>query len=317
MKSIVTGGAGFIGSHVADALLNDGHEVHILDNLSTGRRDNVPEQAVLHVHDIRSKDAAHLIEAGEFDVLVHHAAQMDVRASVRDPRYDADVNIGGFLNLLEAGRKSGLKKVIFASTGGAIYGEPEYVPQDEDHPQRPLSPYGITKLSAEKYLHFYKHQHDLDFVALRYANVYGPRQNPHGDAGVVAIFTREMLENGDPVVNGSGEQTRDYVFVQDVVRANLGALNYSGCGIFNVGPGGKQASISCSIRSEILQMPRSNEATVRQNRASNSEAYWAMTGSSKSLGGSRPWTSTRVLHARFAGSARATGSLHSIRCLIG
>jgi UDP-glucose 4-epimerase len=237
MVVLVTGGAGFIGSHVADALLNDGHEVHILDNLSTGRRANVPEQAVLHVHDIRSKEAANLIEAGEFDVLVHHAAQMDVRASVRDPRYDADVNIGGFLNLLEGGRKSGLGKVIFASTGGAIYGEPEYVPQDEDHPQRPLSPYGITKLSAEKYLHFYKYQHNLDFVALRYANVYGPRQNPHGDAGVVAIFTREMLENGDPVVNGSGEQTRDYVFVQDVVRANLGALNYSGSGIFNVGTG--------------------------------------------------------------------------------
>jgi UDP-glucose 4-epimerase len=235
MRVLVTGGAGFIGSHVTEALIQRGCDVHVVDDLSSGRRENLPPQATLHVCDIRSDEAATLLEEGGFEVLVHHAAQMDVRLSVRDPRFDADVNIGGFLNLMEAGRGGNLQKVIFASTGGAIYGEPEYAPQDEDHPQRPLSPYGITKLAAEKYLHFYNHQYDVDVVSLRYANVYGPRQNPHGDAGVVAIFAREMLEGGQPVINGSGEQTRDYVYVQDVVRANLRALEYDGTNTFNVG----------------------------------------------------------------------------------
>jgi UDP-glucose 4-epimerase len=160
---------------------------------------------------------------------------MDVRASVEDPGFDAEVNIGGFLNLMEAGRKHGLQKVIFASTGGAIYGEPEYAPQDTEHPLRPVSPYGVAKLSAEKYLHFYRQQYGIDAVSLRYANVYGPRQNPHGEAGVVAIFAREMLTGGDPVINGSGEQTRDYVYVGDVVHANLAALEYEKSGVFNVG----------------------------------------------------------------------------------
>jgi UDP-glucose 4-epimerase len=237
MTILVTGGAGFIGSHVADTLLDEGHEVHVLDDLSTGRRWKVPEAAPLFEHDIRSDGAAALLAEHQYDCLVHHAAQMNVRKSVEDPSFDADVNIRGLLNLMETGLDHGLQKVIFASTGGAIYGEPEYTPQDEDHPLRPLSPYGVAKLASEKYLHYYQTQYDLDAVSLRYANIYGPRQNPHGEAGVVAIFTTEMLGGGQPVINGPGEQTRDYVYVGDVVRANLAALAYDGSGVFNVGTG--------------------------------------------------------------------------------
>lgn len=235
MTILVTGGAGFIGSHVADALLDRGHDVHVLDDLSSGTRAKAPDEAPLHVLDVRDPEAAALIEREQFEVLVHHAAQMDVRASVADPEFDADVNICGLLNLMEAGRENGLRKVVFASTGGAIYGEPDYTPQDEDHPLRPVSPYGVAKLASEKYLYFYRSQYDLETVSLRYANIYGPRQNPHGEAGVVAIFAREMLTGGEPVINGPGEQTRDYVYVGDVVRANLAALDYDGSGVFNVG----------------------------------------------------------------------------------
>jgi len=236
-KVLVTGGAGFIGSHVADALLERGYEVHILDDFSSGREENVPAGAVVHRMDVRDEAVADLFARERFPILIHHAAQMDVRRSVADPKFDADVNIMGLLNLMEAGRQHGLQKVIFASTGGAIYGEPDYVPQDEDHPVRPLSPYGITKLASEKYLYFYEQQYGIPYVALRYANVYGPRQNPHGEAGVVAIFTQRMLEGKQPVIYGSGEQTRDFVYVGDVVEANLAALAYPGSGVFNIGTG--------------------------------------------------------------------------------
>ena len=235
MTILVTGGAGFIGSHVADAFIERGHTVHVLDDLSTGTRWKVPDAASLHVHDIRSDEAANLVADLAPEVLVHHAAQMDVRRSVADPSFDADVNIRGFLNLMEAGREHGLQKVIFASTGGAIYGEPDSTPQDEDHPLRPLSPYGVAKLATERYLYVYQQQYGIDTVSLRYANIYGPRQNPHGEAGVVAIFTKAMLADGEPVINGDGTQTRDYVYVGDVVRANLAALDYEGSGTFNVG----------------------------------------------------------------------------------
>ena len=235
MKILVTGGAGFIGSHVADGFLEEGHDVHVLDSFVTGREENVPEAATLHRLDVREEETANLFKREQFDVLVHHAAQMDVRKSVADPRFDADVNVMGLLNMMEAGKENGLKKVVFASTGGAIYGEPDYTPQDESHPTRPLSPYGITKLASEKYLFYYHKQYDVDYVALRYANIYGPRQNPHGEAGVVAIFTQSLLEDAQPVIYGDGEQTRDYVFVQDIVRANKAALDYDGVGVFNVG----------------------------------------------------------------------------------
>lgn len=237
MKILVTGGAGFIGSHVTDALVAEGHDVHVLDDLSSGRKENVAEGATLHALDIRAAEVALLFERERFEVLIHHAAQMDVRRSVADPKFDADVNAIGLLNLMEAGREHGLRKVLLASTGGAIYGEPDFTPQDESHPLRPLSPYGITKLISERYLYFYEQQYGIEWVALRYANVYGPRQNPHGEAGVVAIFTERMLRGEDVFINGDGAQTRDYTFVADVVRANLRALAYDGSGIFNVGTG--------------------------------------------------------------------------------
>jgi len=253
MKIVVTGGAGFIGSHVADALIKQGHTVHVLDDFSSGRLENVPAGATVHRMDIRSERVCGLFEREGFDILVHHAAQMDVRKSVTDPKFDADVNVIGILNLLEAGRLSGLKKVIFASTGGAIYGEPVYAPQDEKHPLQPVSPYGITKLCTEKYLYFYEQSYGISYVALRYANVYGPRQNPHGEAGVVAIFTLKMLSGEQPFINGDGRQTRDYVYVGDVVRANLAALSYDNSGIFNVGT---------SIETDVITLFRTLKAMI-------------------------------------------------------
>ncbi len=235
MKILVSGGAGFIASHVSEALLAAGHEVHILDDLSGGRRENVPEGAVFHEMDLRSREAAACMLEHGFEAFVHHAAQMDVRKSVADPPFDATVNILGLLNVMEAGRRAGLKKVVFASTGGAIYGEPDYAPQDERHATRPLSPYGVAKLCSERYLDYYRNQYGIPFVALRYGNVYGPRQNPHGEAGVIAIFAQRMLRGEQPVVYGDGLQTRDYVYVDDVVQANLKALDYDGSGIFNIG----------------------------------------------------------------------------------
>jgi len=231
----VTGGAGFIGSHVADAMLAAGHRVLIVDDLSSGRKENVPAAAEFHQLDIRSPEAASLIADSGVEVLVHHAAQMDVRRSVADPVHDASVNVVGTLNLLEAGRKGSLKQVVFASTGGAMYGEQEHFPADEDHPARPLSPYGVAKLSVERYLYFFHAEYGMDAVALRYANVYGPRQNPHGEAGVVAIFLDRLLSGREAVINGDGLQTRDYVYVADIVAANLAAVGRSGFAIYNVG----------------------------------------------------------------------------------
>lgn len=238
MKILVTGGAGFIGSHVSDAFCKQGHQVDILDDLSSGRRVQVPRNARLFVHDIRSDTAAALIRNERYDTIVHHAAQMDVRRSVADPGFDASVNLLGLLNLMEAGRSNGLQTVVFASTGGALYGEPEQGPQPESHVTRPVSPYGIAKLASEQYLNYYERQYGIRYVALRYGNVYGPRQNPHGEAGVVAIFTQRLLDGQLVTINGDGLQTRDYVYVADVAQANLAALRYTGpSGAFNIGTG--------------------------------------------------------------------------------
>lgn len=238
---LVTGGAGFIGSHLADAFQSAGHRVLVLDDLSSGKPENVPEGTELHVLDIRSAEAAALVEREAPDLLVHQAAQMDVRRSVADPVHDADVNLRGFLNLLEAARRGGTRRVLFASTGGAIYGEQDTHPATEDHPARPVSPYGVAKLAGERYLYYYHHEHGFDVTCLRYANVYGERQNPHGEAGVVAIFLNRLLA-GEPVtINGDGLQTRDYVHVSDVVRANLAAAGGQGgepgFRVYNVGTG--------------------------------------------------------------------------------
>ena len=238
MKILVTGGAGFIGSHTTDGLVAAGHSVAVLDNLSSGKREQVNPAARLYQADLREAERVREIIAKERpEVIFHLAAQMDVRRSVADPVYDAQVNLVGMLNLMEAARVNGLRRVVFASTGGAIYGEQERYPCDEDHPTRPVSPYGVAKLATERYLFFYKVQYGIDYLALRYANVYGPRQDPHGEAGVVAIFCGRMLEGKPVTIFGTGEQTRDYVFVGDVVRANVAALKAGVTGAVNIGTG--------------------------------------------------------------------------------
>ena len=237
MKILVTGGAGFIGSQVADSYIENGHEVVILDNLSTGKKENINPLAKFINIDITDKKIRQLFNEENFDVVNHHAAQIDVRRSVADPIYDASINIIGTINILEHCVKAGVKKFIFASTGGAVYGEQKYFPADENHPVNPVSPYGITKLSIEKYLHFYQIEYGLNYSILRYANVYGPRQNPFGEAGVVAIFTNKLLQAEQPVINGDGSQTRDYVFVGDAVKANLLILKDNTSRIYNIGTG--------------------------------------------------------------------------------
>ncbi len=237
MKILVTGGAGFIGSHVVDAYIENGHEVVIIDNLSTGKNENINPQAIFFNVDITDTKIIQILSNEKFDVVNHHAAQIDVRKSVSDPIYDANVNILGTINILESCIKSGVKKIIFASTGGAVYGEQIYFPANEEHPANPVSPYGITKLSIEKYLKFYNVEYGLDYSILRYANVYGPRQNPLGEAGVVAIFTKKLLNNEQPIINGDGKQTRDYVFVGDVVKSNLLMLEENSSAIYNIGTG--------------------------------------------------------------------------------
>jgi len=236
-RILVTGGAGFIGSNVADRFIEDGHKVVIIDNLSTGVEANLHKKAKFYKVDVRSAVIDKIFEKEKPDVLCHHAAQIDVRKSTDDPIFDAEVNIIGTLNLFNACVKHKVKKIIFASTGGAIYGEQDYFPADENHPANPLSPYGVAKLTIEKYLHFYKEVYGISFVALRYANVYGPRQNPFGEAGVVAIFTERLLENKKAIINGDGKQTRDFVFVEDVVESNVLALKYPQSDIFNIGTG--------------------------------------------------------------------------------
>jgi UDP-glucose 4-epimerase len=224
-RVLVTGGAGFIGSHVCDAFAADGWSVTALDDLSSGRKENVSEGIDLVVSDIRSPEAAELVRDGGFDLISHHAAQIDVRVSVNRPEHDASINIMGLLNLLESAVQGGVRRFVYVSSGGVVYGEPEHLPVVETAPKMPLSPYGVSKLTGEHYLRFYRHIHGLEGVSLRYSNVFGPRQDPHGEAGVVAIFGRAVLEGRPITVFGDGEQTRDYVYVGDVARANLLAAN--------------------------------------------------------------------------------------------
>ena len=237
MKILVTGGAGFIGSHVVDAFIAAGHDVIVVDDLSSGKRENLNAKARFHQLDILDRRTAELIGDEKPDVLDHHAAQMDVRRSVADPLFDARVNVLGTIGLLEAARRAGVRRMLFVSSGGAVYGEQEAFPAPESHPTNPVSPYGVSKRSGELYAFFYQAEYGLPFIALRYANVYGPRQDPHGEAGVVAIFSGRMLR-GEPVtVNGDGLQTRDYVYVGDVARANLLALTSPATGPVNIGTG--------------------------------------------------------------------------------
>jgi UDP-glucose 4-epimerase len=233
VRAVVTGGAGFIGSNIVDALLERGDEVHVLDDLSRGKRENVADGATVHAGDIR-RDAAALFAEVQPDVCVHLAAQIDVRVSVERPDVDADVNVVGTLQVLEAAREHGTK-LVFSSTGGAIYGECDG-PAPEGHSRAPLAPYGVSKLAAEEYIAAYNRLYGSTHVSLRYGNVYGPRQDPHGEAGVVAIFMNALRDGKTPRIYGDGSQTRDYVFVGDVVAATLAAAEHDG-GVFNVGTG--------------------------------------------------------------------------------
>ncbi|HET8528712.1 MAG TPA: NAD-dependent epimerase/dehydratase family protein [Gaiellaceae bacterium] len=233
MRAVVTGGAGFIGSNLVDALLARGDEVHVLDDLSKGKRENVADAAELHVADVRAP--ADVLDVARPEVVFHLAAQADVRVSVERPDHDADVNVLGTVRVLEAARRHGAR-VVFASTGGAIYGECDG-PAPEEAPRRPLAPYGASKLCGEEYLATWNRLYGTEHVSLRFGNVYGPRQEPHGEAGVVAIFMGLLQEGGTPRIYGDGRQTRDYVFVGDVVDAALRAAAHDGGGVFNVGTG--------------------------------------------------------------------------------
>lgn len=251
MRILVTGGAGFLGSHIVDGLLAEGHEVTVVDNLSTGKRENLNTKAEFYEMDICNSDLERVFQEGKFDYVDHHAAQIDVRHSVADPVFDARVNILGLLNLLENCRKYSLKGFVIASSGGVVYGEPQKLPVPEKYPKGPQSPYGVSKLASEFYLNYYAQVMGLPYITLRYGNVFGPRQDPLGEAGVIAIFGLKMLKGEIPTIFGNGEQLRDYVYVGDVVQANLRAIEHlqkgfscysaGGCAInnfaYNIGTG--------------------------------------------------------------------------------
>lgn len=237
MKILVTGGAGFIASHIVDAYIEEGHEVFVIDDLSTGKKENINAKAKFYECDMCTKSAQNIIREIRPDILNHHAAQIDLRKSVKNPLHDIDVNVKALIGLLEVGKDVGLKKVILASTGGAIYGEQVSFPATESHSTNPASPYGINKLMCEKYLYYYEKQYGIPFVALRYSNVYGPRQNAQGEAGVIAIFINKMLKKQQPVIFGDGKQTRDFVYIDDVVKANVLVLGSNFYSSYNVGTG--------------------------------------------------------------------------------
>jgi UDP-glucose 4-epimerase len=237
MRYLVTGGAGFIASHIVDRLIKEGHHVAIVDNLSTGKESNLNPKAKLYKIDISDPGLETVFEAEKPDFVSHHAAQVSVVLSVRDPQFDVQTNIIGSLNLLQLCVKYNVKKLIFSSTGGAVYGEPEYLPADEKHPTKPLCPYAIDKLAFENYLYMYGVVYGFNYTVLRYANVYGPRQDPHGEAGVVAIFTQKILDGVQPIIFGDGKATRDYIFVEDIVDANMLAWEKGDKQIFNIGTG--------------------------------------------------------------------------------
>jgi UDP-glucose 4-epimerase len=268
MKILVTGGAGFIGSHVVDAYVAAGHEVLVVDDLSTGKRENLNPAARFYQLDIGDAKVVELIRDERPGVLNLHAAQMDVRRSVADPIFDAQVNVLGTINLLEAARRANVRRVLFVSSGGAVYGEQERFPAPEDHPTNPVSPYGVSKRAGELYAFFYQTEYQIPFVALRYANVYGPRQDPHGEAGVVAIFTQRMLRSEPVTVNGDGRQTRDYVYVGDIVRANLLALESTATGPFNIGTG---IETDVNELARLLVAASGSTAAVRHGPAKQGE----------------------------------------------
>jgi len=255
-KVLVTGGAGFIGSHLVDELVSRGYQVIVIDNLSTGKKENLNPRAKFYKLDIQDSKISDVFQEEKPEIVFHLAAQINVRKSVEDPIENGKNNIMGSLNLLENCKKFKIQKVVFSSTGGAIYGDANIIPTPEDYIESPLSPYGIEKLAVDKYLNYYYRVFGLPYISLRYANVYGPRQNPKGEAGVIAIFIDKMLSGQQPIINGDGKQTRDFVYVKDVVRANLLALSKSQVGIFNVGTG-RETNIN-SIFQELRKLINSD-----------------------------------------------------------
>ena len=285
MRILITGGAGFIGSNVADAFVALGHEVMVIDNLSSGKKEYVPAAARFVLCDVTSDTAVEAVRTFRPEIVNHHAAQINVRASVADPQFDARVNILGSIRLLEAARQYGVRKFLFASSGGAGYGEQEQFPAEETHPIRPVSPYGAAKMSVELYLNYYRAQYGLEYTALRYANVYGPHQDPHGEAGVVAIFAERLLRGQTAIVNGDGEQTRDFVYVGDLVRANVSALTRGDGMSINIGTGIETSvntvfrilrDLAGSRQEEIHgpSMPGEQRRSCLENRMASCELGW-------------------------------------------
>ncbi|MFA5021683.1 MAG: SDR family oxidoreductase [Patescibacteria group bacterium] len=256
MKTLVTGGAGFIGSHIVDALIAKDHEVLVVDNLSTGNKNNLNPKAKFFKLDLTDKKLADIFNEQKPEIVFHLAAQIDVRKSVADPVWDAEQNILGSINLLENCKNFGVKKIIFSSTGGAIYGEAETIPTPETYLEKPISPYGIAKLAIEKYLYYYHQIFGLPYVILRYANVYGPRQNAKGEAGVVAIFCDQLLKKKSPTIWGDGKQTRDYVYVGDVVLANMLALESAKIDTYNIGT---------SVETDVNQLAELIKNNIKDN----------------------------------------------------
>ena len=264
MNILVTGGAGFIGSQIVDAYINKNHHVVVVDNLSKGQKKFINPKATFHKLSISSPSIEQIIKTNNIEIINHHAAQISVTDSVKDPVKDAESNIIGTLQLLQSAVKLDVKKFIFASTGGAIYGEQDSFPAKENHPQKPISPYGISKLSIEGYLRFYQEQYGIKSIIFRYGNVFGPRQNPNGEAGVVAIFCNRLLKYQAPIINGDGEQTRDYIFIKDVVQANLLALNTEITSTYNIGTS-KETSVN-EITRILLQIAKSNVSAEKVKR---------------------------------------------------
>lgn len=273
MNILITGGAGFIGSHIVDAYIREGHRVVVLDNLSTGKREQVHPDATFYATDLMDSAVKDIFERENIEAVNHHAAQISVTQSVVNPSFDAEINIVGSLKLLQLAADHQVRKFIFASTGGALYGEQDYFPANEEHPTHPMSPYGIAKLTVERYLNYYRDNYTIQPTILRYSNVYGPRQDPHGEAGVVAIFCQQLLKDQSPVIFGDGEQTRDFVSVFDVANANVTALSENCKGAYNVGTG-KETAVNTIAASLIKASgksvsPRHNPPRMGEQRRSS------------------------------------------------
>ena len=305
MRAMVTGGAGFIGSHIVDALVAAGHDVAIVDNLETGKQQNVHPSARFYMLDIRDDNVRRVIAVERPDVLFHEAAQMSVKVSTDDPLHDAQVNVVGLINVLEGCVASQVRKVVFASSG-ATYGNPLHLPFDESSPQRPESPYGITKMAAEHYLRYYALDRGLRFTALRYGNVYGPRQDSLGEAGVIAIFAHQILDGRTPTIHWDGEQTRDYVYVGDVARANVLAATLGDDQVFCIGTG-----VPTSVNEIYRRLCLALAVEVEPLRASRRPgdlraAYFDVTAARRVLGGPHPFHSTKAFDERSPPSASSS-----------